>query len=242
MLRRNIAATILGMSLLAVTPALANTAAHAQETKMPRTISLVGHADVKVAPDLAIVSVGVLKQAPTAAEALAANTAAMTAVMAALKSAGIAPKDIQTSNFMVAPRYDYGDSSQPPKLTGYDVSNNVSVTVRKISELGSLLDTLVNAGSNQINGISFQVSQPDHALDEARKLATADAARKAKLYAMAMRLELGPVLSLSEGVAYEPPPPMMKTMRASAEMSSEVPVSAGEQTLSIDVNVTWEIK
>ncbi len=242
MLRSIYTSTALGMAILDAIPNLQMPAAHAEETKMPRTISLVGHADVRVAPDLAVVTAGVLKQAATAAEALAANTAAMAAVMEALKSGGIAPKDIQTSNFMVAPRYDYGDNSQPPKLTGYDVSNNVTVTVRKIDALGGLLDTLVNAGSNQINGISFQVSQPGNAMDEARKLATADATRKAKLYAMAMHVELGPVLSLSEGVAYAPPAPMLKTMRAGAEMSSDVPVAAGEQTLSIDVNVTWEIK
>ena len=199
MLRSFLAATTFSLAVLAAAPAFA------EETKMPRTISLVGHGELRVAPDMAIVTVGVLKQAATAAEALAANTAAMTAVIAALKAAGIEAKDIQTSNFMVAPRYDYGDNTQPPKLTGYDVSNNVTVIVRSIAMLGGLLDTLVSAGSNQINGISFQVSKPDAALDDARKLATEDATRKARLYAEAMHLELGPVLSLSEGVTYAPP-------------------------------------
>lgn len=209
---------------------------------MPRTISLIGHGETRVAPDLAVVTVGVLKQAATAAEALAANTEAMNSVMAALKAAGIDAKDIQTSNFMVAPRYAYGDNTEPPRLTGYDVSNNVTIAVRKLPQLGGLLDTLVSAGSNQINGISFQVSKPDQALDQARREATEDATRKAKLYAAAMQVKLGPVLSISEGVNFAPPvPPMMKTMRASAEMSSDVPVSGGEQALAIDVNVTWEI-
>ena len=209
---------------------------------MTRTISLIGHGETRMAPDMAIVTVGVLKQAPAAADALAANTAAMTEVMAALKTAGIEAKDIQTSNFMVAPRYDYGDNTQAPRLTGYDVSNNVTIAVRKIAQLGGLLDTLVSAGSNQINGISFQVSKPDQALDQARRLATEDATRKAKLYASAMQVKLGDVLSISEGVNYSPPqPPMMKAMRGAAEMSSDVPVSGGEQTLTIDVNVTWEI-
>jgi uncharacterized protein len=236
MLRSLLAATTLSLAVLATTPVLA------EETKMPRTISLVGHGESRVAPDMAIVNVGVLKQAATAAEALAANTEAMTAVIAALKAAGIEQKDIQTSDFMVAPRYDYGDNTQPPKLMGYDVSNNVTVIVRSIATLGGLLDTLVSAGSNQVNGISFQVSKPDAALDDARKLATEDATRKARLYAAAMQLELGPVLSLSEGASYTPPSPvMMKTMRGSAEMSADVPVAAGEQVLSIDVNVTWEI-
>ena len=100
------------------------------------------------------------------------------------------------------------DNGQAPKLVGYDVSNNVTVTVRKVDNLGALLDKLVQAGSNQINGISFDVSKPEAALDEARKLATADATRKAKLYAEAMGVELGNVMSISEGGGYQPPMPM----------------------------------
>ena len=227
---------------LAACTALGAPAAVAEETKMPRTISLVGHGEAHVAPDLAIVTAGVLKQAATASDALAANTAAMTAVMDALKAAGIESKDIQTSNFMVAARYDYNQNTQPPKLVGYEVSNTVTVAVRKIAALGGLLDALVNFGSNQINGVNFQVSQPDAALDGARKRATGDAIRQAKLYAAAMQLELGPVLSISEGVTFSPPAPMMKNLRGSAEMAADVPIAGGEQTLSIDVNITWEIK
>ena len=133
---------------------------------------------------------GVLSQGATAAEALAANTSAMNALFAALKDAGIADKDVQTSNFMVQPRYNFQDN-KAPELVGYDVSNNVTVTVRKIGDLGALLDKVVQAGSNQINGIGFEVSEPDAALDEARKLATADATRKAKIYAEAMGVSLG---------------------------------------------------
>ena len=241
MRRRFLAATALSLAIVGLSPVLKPAAAHAEEVKMPRTLSLVGHGEARVAPDMAIVSVGVLKQAPTAAEALSANTAAMTEVMAALKAANIDARDIQTSNFMVSPRYDYADN-QPPRLTGYDVSNTVTIAIRKIDQLGGLLDTLVSAGSNQINGISFQVSKPDQALDQARKLATEDATRKAKLYAGAMQLKLGPVLAISEGVNYSPPAPMMmKSMRGGAEMSADVPISGGEQSLTIDVNVTWEI-
>ena len=228
---------------LAACTALSAPAAFAGETKMPRTISLAGHGEARVAPDLAIVTVGVVKQAATASEALAANTAAMTAVMDALKAAGIENKDIQTSNFMVAARYDYNENTQPPKLIGYEVANTVTVAVRKIAALGGLLDTLVSAGSNQINGVNFQVSQPDAVLDGARKRATEDATRKAKLYTAAMQLQLGTVLSISEGVSFAPPAPMMmKNLRGAADMAADVPIAGGEQTLSIDVNITWEIK
>ncbi len=235
MLRNILPAALISLAALSA-PALA------EEMKMPRTISLTGHGEVRQAPDLAIVTVGVMKQGATAAEALAANTEAMANVMAALKTAGIEARDIQTSNFMVAPRYDYNDNTQPPKLTGYDVSNNVTVTVRKLGQLGGLLDTLVKAGSNQVNGVQFDIANPEAALDGARKAATADAARKAKLYAEAMSVGLGPVLSISEGVNEAPPVPVrMKAMRG-AEMSSDVPIATGEQVLSVDVNIAWEIK
>ena len=123
------------------------------------------------------------------------------------------------------------------------MSNTVTVIVRKIGDLGPLLDKVVQAGSNQINGIGFEVSKPDAALDEARKLATADATRKAKIYAEAMGVGLGRVMSISEGVNYQPPMPMArsKVMMADAA-AAPVPVAAGEQTLSVDVNITWEIQ
>lgn len=145
---------------------------------MPRTLSLSGSGEVKSAPDMASVTSGVVTQGATAAEALSANTKAMTALFDGLKTSGIAEKDIQTSNFSVQPRYDYNNNNGgAPKLVGYDVSNNVTVTVRKIADLGGLLDTLVKAGSNQINSIGFSdVSQPEAWMDEARRRATADAA------------------------------------------------------------------
>lgn len=208
---------------------------------MPRVISLSGHGEVKSAPDLAFVTTGVLTQGNTAAEALAANTQAMNALFAALKQAGIDEKDVQTSSFMVQPRYDY-TNNQAPKLVGYDVSNNVTVTVRKIADLGPLLDKLVQSGSNQISGISFDVSKPDAALDEARKLATADATRRAKVYAEALGVTLGPVLSVSEGTNFQPPVPMLRGKVMMADAAAPVPVAAGEQSLSVDVNITWEIR
>jgi uncharacterized protein YggE len=236
MLRPTIAAAAIAATLAAASPALA------QDNKMPRLISLSGNGEVRRAPDIAFVTTGVLSQGATAAEALAANTSAMNALFAALKDAGIADKDVQTSNFMVQPRYNFQEN-KAPELVGYDVSNNVTITVRKIADLGSMLDKVVQAGSNQINGIGFDVSEPSASLDEARKLATEDATRKAKIYAEAMGVTLGPVMSISEGVSYQPPMPMArgKVMMADAA-AAPVPVAAGEQRLSVDVNITWEIK
>lgn len=229
------AAAVMGL-LAAVSPAFADGG------KMPRIVSLTGHGEVRSTPDIAFVTSGVTTQGATAAEALAANTKAMTGLFAALKDAGIESKDIQTSNFSVQPRYDFSNG-QAPKLVGYDVSNNVTVKLRRVDTLGALLDKMVQSGSNQISGISFDVSKPEEAMDEARKLATQDATRKAKLYAQAMGIELGNVMQISEGSSTMPQP--VPFVRGAAMMKADaapVPVAAGEQTLAADVNIIWEIK
>lgn len=214
----------------------------AEDTKLIRTLSLTGHGEVHVAPDLALVSMGVMSSAETAQEALAVNTKSMTALMAALKTASIENKDIQTSNFSVNPRYDYGQNNgQPAKLTGYDVSNTVTITLRKLDTMGDLLDKAVASGSNQINGISFSVANPQEALDRARKEAVIDAKRKADLYAAATSTTIGNVISLSEGLGSEPAPIMMRAKMAASD-SAAVPIAQGEQVISVDVNIAWEIK
>lgn len=236
MYRMTAAAAAFAAILAAANPAFS------EDTKMPRIISLTGHGEVRSVPDTAIVTTGVLSQGATAAEALAANTTSMTALFAALKEAGIDDKDIQTSNFMVQPRYNFYQDGKAPELVGYDVSNNVTVRLRKIGDLGGLLDKVVKAGSNQINGISFEVSQPEAAMDEARKLATVDATRKAKLYAEAMGVGLGNVMTISESSGYQPPMPMARSKVMMADAAAPVPVAAGEQAIAVDVNITWEIK
>lgn len=233
--RLTIAAATLAALMAATPPALAD------DNRLPRTISLSGHGESRSVPDIAFVSTGVTSRGDTASDALAANSKAMAAVMSALTSAGVAGKDIQTSNFSIQPRYDYSNN-EAPKLVGYEASNTVSVTVRDIAALGSLLDAVVAAGSNQIGGVSFDVAEPDAALDAARKLAAEDATRKAKVYAEAMGLTLGHVLSISEGTSYQPPMPVMRAKAMMADAASAPPMAAGEQTLSVDVNITWEIK
>lgn len=237
MFRSLLAASALTIAAAFFTPALAG------DDKLPRTLSINGHGEVRQAPDLANVNVGVTSQAPAANEALAANSQAMQAIFAALKTAGIADKDVQTSNFMVQPRYDYNNEGRPPRLVGYDVSNSVTITVRLLDGLGAVLDQVVQSGSNQINGIQFDISNPQAATDEARKLAVADARRKAEIYAAAGGVKLGDIVSISEGVAYQPPAPIMraKAMRAEA-MAAAPPIAQGEQTLGVDVTIVWEIK
>lgn len=236
MFRTLLAASALVFAAASFTPSLAG------DAPMPRTISLTGHGEVRMAPDFAVVTVGVLSQAAAAGEALAANTKAMQAVLASLNEAGIAAKDVQTSNFMVQPRYDYNNDGRAPTLVGYDVTNNVTVTVRKLDMLGGVLDKVVASGSNQINGIMFGIEKPDFALDQARKLAVTDARRKADVYAAAGGVRLGDILSLSEGGGFAPPPSPIQAKVMRAEMAADVPIAQGEQVLGIDVNITWELK
>jgi uncharacterized protein len=211
---------------------------------MIRSISISGHGEVRAVPDLAVVNLGVLSSAATAREALDANTKAMTSLMSVLQTASIDSKDISTSNFSVNPRYDYGQNNgQPPKLAGYDVSNTVAVTVRKIATVGDILDKAVSSGSNQINGVSFSIANPQAALNAARKAAVSDAKAKAELYAGAASFTLGNILSLNEGGGYQPPVLMQaKMMAADAASGAPVPIAQGEQIIGIDVNIVWEIK
>jgi uncharacterized protein len=225
------------VALLAFGPAFA------EEMKMNRIVSMTGHGEVRAVPDTAQVSVGVTSFGNTAREALTANTTAMTNLMAVLLKTGIEKRDITTSNFNVGPRYvnTSNDGSTPAKISGYDVTNTVTINVRKIESLGDVLDQAVSAGSNQVYGISFSVTDADKKLDEARKDAIADAKRKAELYAGASGFSIGEVVSVIEGGGGAPMP-VVYARAKSAEMSADVPMSQGEQVLGVDVSVVWEIK
>ncbi len=229
--------SILLAAVLAANPAFAD------EVKMNRLISLTGHGEVRAVPDMAVINMGVVSSAETARAALDANTKAMTELMANLKAASIDDKDISTSNFSVNPRLDYGQNGgQVPKLVGYDVTNSVTVIVHKIDGLGALLDKAVSSGSNQINGISFSVSKPDDAMDEARKLAVKDATHKAQIYAGAASINLGNIMSISESGGVSEPQVMFSRAKAMSADSAPVPIAQGSQVISVDVNISWELK
>lgn len=235
MIRPLFAAGAIALAAMTATPAFAG------DHDMPRTISLTGHGEVRLAPDIAIVSLGVSNDADAAKDALAANSTAMRAVLAALQSAGVAEKDTQTSNFSIQPRYTFTNDGKPPVLAGYTVANSVTVVVRKIDSLGAVLDAVVQAGSNTVNGIQFDVSKPEAALDEARKLAVADARHKAEILAAAGKVELGHILSIAEAGSPPPPGPIMRSAMK-MDAAPPVPIAQGEQSLAVDVNIVWEIK
>ncbi|MEI9900482.1 MAG: SIMPL domain-containing protein [Hyphomicrobium sp.] len=192
---------------------------------------------VAVEPDQARLTSGVTAEGSSAREALTANSAAMQKVVGELKSAGIDPKDIQTSSFRVEPRYTRPAEGEAPKIDGYSVANEVQVQVRDLEKVGDILDRLVTAGANQSSGLSFEVSKAETALDDARKQAVANARRRAELYAAAAGVEVGEVLTITEGDAAAPPQPVFRAMKAAS-----VPIERGTETLEASVTITWALK
>lgn len=205
----------------------------------PREITVSGSATVDTAPDIATVTAGVETQAPTAADALKANGTAMTAVLAAARSTGIEARDLQTSQLNLNPvfRQDPGGSDAAPQVVAYQASNMVTVRVRDVAKLGSVIDAVTGAGANRLYGVSFDVDAPDALLDTARQKALADAHRKADLFATAAGVKLGPVIAISEGGGGGAMP-----LRAKMEMSMAAPVEAGSVTLGADVTVVYGLE
>jgi uncharacterized protein YggE len=230
------------LSALALATALCATPAFAGQ------ISISGTGEVAAAPDMAFINSGVTSQGATAAEALAANTAAMNELIATLKAAGIEARDIQTSGFSVSPNYVYSDARDangyqlPPKVSGYQVYNTVNVRVRDLAGLGAVLDKAVTVGANTINGVSFSVADPAPLYDAARKLAFANARQKAELYADVAGEKLGDIESISESQGYNQPQPQMMRAVADSAASAPVPIESGELSFTIDVQVAWELE
>ncbi len=208
------------------------------------TISIAGRGEVQAAPDMAVITSGVTSQGATAREALDANTAAMTELLDELKASGIEARDIQTTGFSVNPSYVYSDErdsngySLPPKVTGYQVSNTVTVVVRDLEDLGTILDRSVTVGANTVNGVTFSVADPTELYNEARQKAFADARAKAELYAETAGTTLGDLEAIRESQGFDGPQPYAMYARAEAA-SSAVPVEAGELTFTINVDVEW---
>ena len=234
------------LSLLALS--IAVTPAFAAHNPSGPVISVSGTGEVQSAPDVAFVDAGVTTSGATAADALSANTKAMSQLIDTLKAANIEARDIQTSNFSVNPNYVYSDErdangyTKPPKIVGYQVSNTVTVRVRDLAALGSILDKAVSVGANTVNNIAFSVADPAELYDQARKEAFKDARAKADLYAEAAGVSLARILNISEQQNYNPPPrPYAMKAMAQADAAAPVPVQAGELSFSVDVSVTWDL-
>ena len=191
-------------------------------------------------PDVAMISTGVVTKSPTASGAIQQAATRMERVRAALKAAGIADRDIQTSNLSLNPEYRYVEN-QPPQLTGYTATNQLSVRFRDIGATGKIIDALVREGANQINGPNLTIDQPDVALDEARAKAVAAGRARAELYARSLGLRVVRVVSVSEsGGGYSPPPPMPMVMARAQAADSRI--DAGEQKVQVTLGMTFELQ
>ena len=197
--------------------------------------------EVSRVPDVAIISTGVVTRAATATAAIQQNSERMDRVRAALKRAGIADRDIQTSSLSLNPDYNY-QQNQPPKLTGYQASNTLSVRFRDIGQTGKILDALVSEGANQISGPNLTIDKPEAALDEARVKAIASGRARAETYARALGRRVVRLLSVSESGGYAAPPPMPMAVYARAERDSSTSIDPGEQKLQVSVSMSFELQ
>jgi uncharacterized protein len=219
------------LALLVAAAALAPMSAQAVD----KLVTVSGEATVAVAPDAVIIRVGVSSLGKTAREATDANSQKMTAVLASIKDSGLADRDVQTSRLSLQPQYDTSKPG-PARLQGFQVTNQLTVKIRDIDKLPTILDKAIGAGANEMSGIEFVVSEQSKLLDQARDEAIADARRKAALYAQAAGGKLGHVVSIIEEGATPPARPMA-SLRASA-----VPVAPGERELRAVVSVSYELE
>lgn len=209
----------------------------AQQTIPVLTTS--GTGTVAASPDLAVISLGVEVEAPTADRALRANSARMAVIFTALDESGIPKKDIQTSQLSIFPQRETSSTieNNTLKITGFVASNLIQITVRDLPRLGLVLDGLTKAGANRMHGITFGLSNPEPTLDRARRMAVAEAIRKAALYADAAGLALGEILSIDEGNGDTGQPAFRL-----AAMAEAVPIAEGEITLSATVTLRFALQ
>ena len=235
-----VAALLLGAASL-TSPARAQQAASITQTIAGTRLDISATGEVTRVPDVAIISAGVTTRAATAAAAMQEVAERMNRVLAALKRAGVAERDIQTSSLNLNPEYRYVND-QPPQLTGYTASNQVTVRFRNIRNSGKILDALVGEGANQINGPSLTIDQTEAALDEARAKAVAIGKARAELYARSLGLRVARIVSVSENVANYAPPPRPMVLTGVRMAAAETQIEAGEQKLEVTVAMTFELQ
>lgn len=200
-------------------------------------IIVTGEASVETAPDMAMISLGVTTEAADAAAALAANTEATASVLDRLNAAGVEARDVQTSGLSLSPNWANNQSTGTNSIVGFVASNQVTVRVRDLKALGGILDDVVRNGANTFNGLTFGLQDPDPVMDEARRAAVTEALRKARLYAEAAGVNLGPIAELSEQIGQIQPPIFARgTM-----MEAAVPIAEGEVAIAAQVRVEFEI-
>jgi len=224
---------ILALLVSACAPATAN--------QQPRILSVTGTGTAYLSPDIAYLYLGVHTEKTSAVDAVTENNTQTQAVVKALTDFGIDPKDILTTNFSIYPSDKYDPQTNLP--TGektYAVDNTVYVTVRDIKKLGDLLDTMVKAGANTVNGIQFDVANKDAALKGARADAVKDANAKVQELASVSGVKLGALQSVS--FLDNQPIPFAQAKSALAADAASVPIQTGQLTFNVTVSMVYEIK
>jgi uncharacterized protein len=239
-------AALTGLAAPAATPtALAQEATPVAGTAQvyPATVSVTGQGMVNVPPDTATVTVGIDVIRPDLGESQEEAARQATAIIEAVRAIGVSEQDIQTANYSVNILRDYSESGNPTDITGFEVMNQVNVTIRDIDAVGDLLDAVVGAGANSIWGVQFFVDDPRPFATEARVAAVEDAREKARQLAEAAGMELGRVVSISEGYTAQPMPlPAMGRGGGMAESSVDTPIQAGTSQITVDVSMTFELE
>lgn len=230
-----------GLALAAAMPVVAQTQPLPVQPIAGTVLDVTAQGETRRTPDIATITAGVVTQAADAASAMRENATRMDRVVTALKRAGIADRDIRTANISLSPQYRYAQN-EPPVITGYQASNNLTVRFRDIARAGTVLDTLVATGANQINGPDLGLDNPAAALDEARVDAVAKARARAELYAKAAGLRVKRILSISEASVDMPRPmPVMLRMEA-ADAAPSSKILPGEQALNVSLSVRFELE
>ncbi|MEZ6023020.1 MAG: SIMPL domain-containing protein [Hyphomonadaceae bacterium] len=215
--------------------------APAQVAPAPGTLlTISAEGKVEGRPDMATINLGVTTEGQTAQAALQANAQRMTALTQALRRAGVAERDIQTSNVSVNPQQVYREG-QAPRITGYQANNSVTAKIRNIDNTGRVIDAAVAAGGNTVNGVYFGYQNPDAQLDAARRNAITEARRRADLYASALNMRVVRVVAVQEGGGYSPPVPMPMARMEMAQDAS-TPISPGQIETTAQVSITFELR
>lgn len=203
-------------------------------------LNIASSAEARRVPDVATLSAGVVTQATDGNSAMRQNAQQMDRVLSAIKAAGIAERDVQTSGVNLSPQYRYAEN-EAPKITGYQASNTVSLKVRDLARLGKVLDALAAQGANQINGPSFEIDQPEPVYDEARLAALKKAQARAQTYATSLGLQVRRIISISESSGGGFRPVMMRAAVASMSADVATPVAPGESSVSVNLDVVFEL-
>jgi len=238
-MRTLLAALMLGAASLSM-PAAAQQASITQTIAGTR-LDVTATGEVTRVPDVAIITAGVVSRSATATAALQDAANRMAKVLAALKRAGVADRDLQTSNVSLNPEYRY-PQNESPQLTGYTATNQLTVRFRDIAASGKILDALVSQGANQINGPNLTIDKPEAALDEARANAVAIGRARAEAYARSLGLRVVRIVAVSESGGYAVPPPMPPVVMMARMEAQSTKIEPGEQKLQVSLAMTFELQ